>query len=71
MPAKYSFLSTFPRRSWRYNAASGYDYALLDATPDYMFNAMAAPRIKMLLPQAKFLVLLRVRSLPIVPSCLG
>ena len=37
------------------------DYTLVDATPDYMFNAMAAPRMKEMVPQAKFVVLLRVR----------
>jgi len=36
-------------------------YTLVDGTPDYMFNAMAAPRLKEMVPQAKFVVILRVR----------
>jgi hypothetical protein len=61
-PPKREFLRCFPVQTW--NIAKHEDprnFTLVDATPDYMFNGMAAPRIKAMWPQAKFLVLLRVR----------
>ena len=42
--------------------AEDVNYTLVDGTPDYMFNAMAPPRIKALIPQAKFVLVLRVRN---------
>jgi hypothetical protein len=38
------------------------DTVLVDATPDYLFNSIAAPRIKSIVPQARFVIILRVRA---------
>lgn len=37
------------------------NFTLVDATPDYLFNALAPPRVRAMWPHAKFVVLLRVR----------
>jgi len=57
------FLKNFPRATWQLDKSSESraNYTLVDATPDYLFNAMAPPRVKIMFPQAKFVVLLRVR----------
>ena len=68
-PPKREFLRCFPSRTWNIaNMPDPNNFTLVDATPDYMFNAMAPPRIKAIWPNAKFLVLLRVRAWPAVPS---
>lgn len=35
--------------------------ALIDGTPEYLYNSVAAPRIRAVAPQAKFVIILRVR----------
>ena len=40
------------------------EFALVDGTPEYLFNSWAPARIKAVVPQAKFVVLLRVCSPP-------
>ena len=35
----------------------------LDSTPNYLFSPTAAPRVKQMVPHAKFVVVLRVRPL--------
>jgi hypothetical protein len=60
-PPKRRFLECFPRRAWNIaKHPNPNSFTLVDATPDYMFNAMAPARIKAMWPQAKFVVLLRV-----------
>jgi hypothetical protein len=62
---KMEYMSCFPKGTWQLAPnKEPAAYALVDATPDYMFNPMAAPRIKAMWPQAKFVVLLRVCSTP-------
>jgi hypothetical protein len=62
--AKTDYISCFPASTWKLrNGTQSPHYTLVDATPDYMFNSMAAPRIKAMWPNAKFIVLLRVRPL--------
>lgn len=59
--AKMDYISCFPPSTWKLqNSPESPHYTLVDATPDYMFNTMAAPRIKAMWPTAKFVVLLRV-----------
>lgn len=59
--AKMDYISCFPASTWKLPMVTeSPKYALVDATPDYMFNSMAAPRIKAMWPAAKFVVLLRV-----------
>ena len=35
---------------------------LFDATPEYLLNPAVAPRMKQMVPQAKIVIVLRVRS---------
>ena len=37
------------------------EFALVDATPEYLFNAWSPPRIKAAAPHARFVIVLRVR----------
>jgi hypothetical protein len=60
-PPKREFLRCFPSYTWDINNLEDTNnFTIMDATPDYMFNAMAPSRIKAIWPRAKFLVLLRV-----------
>lgn len=63
--AKREYLACFPQKTWKlpplHEHPHAVNFTLLDATPDYMYNTMAAPRIKAMWPHAKFIVLLRVR----------
>jgi hypothetical protein len=62
-PPKREFLRCFPSRTWNIaKHPNPHAFTLVDATPDYMFTAIAPARIKSMWPQAKFLVLLRVCS---------
>lgn len=67
LPPQSSFLQCFPpehntiARDGDHKVAPS--HVLVDGTPDYMFNSVAAPRIKGLVPQAKFVIVLRVRPL--------
>ena len=69
-PPKREFLLCFPSSTWDISQmADPNNFTLVDATPDYMFNAMAPTRVKAIWPDAKFLVLLRVRCWPLVTCC--
>eukprot|EP00892_Ulva_mutabilis_P006868 jgi/Ulvmu1/4553/UM002_0281.1 len=61
--AKKEYLGCFPQKTWKlpplHEHPHATNFTLVDATPDYMFNTMAAPRIKAMWPHAKFIVLLR------------
>ena len=65
MPPPEDFLKCFPTSDggdipdWSVQQ----NKALLDATPEYLFNSVAAPRVKQMVPQAKFVIILRVRGL--------
>ena len=61
-PPKREYLKCFPPAAWNIDKLPNpNNFTLVDATPDYLFNAMAPPRIKALFSNAKFVVLLRVR----------
>lgn len=62
MPAGEMFLECFPSAHRKISEHNLADHVLVDGTPDYMFNSVAAPRIKGMVPQAKFIVVLRVRD---------
>eukprot|EP00892_Ulva_mutabilis_P006828 jgi/Ulvmu1/4517/UM002_0243.1 len=59
MPPANAFLDSFPSEGVVRQKNQPLRKALFDATPDYLFNSVAAPRIKALLPAAKFVVVLR------------
>lgn len=63
MPPADAFLDSFPTMSIARNPNKPAKVALFDATPEYLFHSVAAPRIKALFPQARFVVVLRVRPL--------
>jgi hypothetical protein len=72
MPAQEDFLRCFPpeHRNIGHNVDHKIvpSHVIVDGTPDYMFNSVAAPRIKSLVPQAKFVIVLRVRpTSPLFP----
>lgn len=60
MPPVESFLPLFPSNVTNRPDGSMPDRVLVDGTPDYLFNPVAAPRIKAVVPQARFVIILRV-----------
>jgi hypothetical protein len=61
LPSTQDFLECYPNGGdpeW----ALQKQFALVDATPEYLFNSMAAPRMQAVVPQAKFVIILRVRA---------
>lgn len=63
MPPPGAFVDSFSSESIASKPKQHLKRALFDATPDYLFNSVAAPRIQALLPSARFVVVLRVRCL--------
>ena len=61
MPPTEDFLPCFPANVTQRPGGAMPDRVLVDGTPDYLFNSVAAPRIKAVVPQARFVVILRVR----------
>ena len=59
LPPADEFLKCFPN-SEQPDWSLQNQLALVDATPEYLFNSVAAPRVKAIVPQAKFVVILRV-----------
>lgn len=53
------YLSCFPAEVQE-QAAVGKPHVLVDATPAYLYTPAAAPRIKQAVPNAKFVIILRV-----------
>lgn len=70
MPAPDAFIDCFPTESIAKTSNRPAEVALFDATPDYLFNSVAAPRIKALFPNARFVVVLRVCFLQLTCACL-
>jgi hypothetical protein len=65
MPPAVEFLKSYPDMTTQNSGDwPGGAYlqrkALVDGTPDYLFNSVAAPRIRAVVPQAKFVIILRV-----------
>ena len=42
-------------------ALDGKPTVFVDSTPEYLFSPSVAPRVKQMIPHAKFVVVLRVR----------
>ena len=67
MPPSEDFLRCFPDNiapgsgTWQ-DGTPAASRALVDATPEYIFNSVAAPRIQAVVPHAKFVLILRVRA---------
>lgn len=62
MPPSEDFLPCFPANVTQAPGSTGRERVLVDGTPDYLFNSVAAPRIRAVVPQARFVIILRVRG---------
>jgi hypothetical protein len=63
MPPVKSYLQCFPEdvlQPQHDEANRTRHTVLVDGTPDYLFNSVAAPRIRAMVPHARFVVVLRV-----------
>ena len=61
------FLSMWPPHELRAMRDGSSRKFLFDATPEYLLNAAVPPRMKQMVPQAKIVIVLRVRPRP--PPC--
>lgn len=62
------YINCFPKKR-RVAALAGASRAVfLDASPEYLFTPAAAPRVQKILPNAKFVIVLRVRLGPHLPT---
>lgn len=60
MGTTQQYLDLFPANKVR-KALDGKPTVFLDSTPEYLFSPSVAPRVKQMIPNAKFVVVMRVR----------
>jgi hypothetical protein len=69
MPSPEDFLRSFPETVPEQPDGIMQDRVLMDGTPDYFFISVAAPRIKAVVPQARFVIILRVCTIQCILPC--
>ena len=62
MGPSQEFLNLFPAKK-RLRALHNIPAVFLDSTPNSLFSPTVAPRVKQMVPHAKFVIVLRVRPL--------